>query len=477
MLSERVATRYRCAQLAKTAGSDLWASVVAALTQAASEASALKGAEPDTEEGKRTLLNMVLLGTGKPLASLAENPTFVKWVTLGFPSGQGAATLEQLTALYENAREEAKAVRNGDPVFEFRQAVTAFERVVNDLLAELAPERLTYQGFTVTNYDHMSDAVVRGLLEGVDYVVALFKRRGLEKLLHSGVTEIHLDIENYISDKPSTLGHYRPSQRAIHMYPNGLRIANTPRMLSKWVNEIFLHEFGHYIHLAYLPKEAMEAWNATWDDFKVKCEVFTQATTNISVEERALFWSLLQKNGYQPSKVAPKLKPFLRLKFGAWLRQYYSGPLITAGQFKLTEKGKNFFALFVDPEKYMLEERGYYVDEPGYAKEYQKLERTRLTDIGLVSPSTFPIPNETVEEIKKANPELKAEVSAELDKLQPVSTYGRTDEMEDFAEAFVAFVGAPEKLTHMAKFRMQRALSLAGLYGKEVMKLAQHPEQ
>jgi hypothetical protein len=64
-------------------------------------------------------------------------------------------------------------------------------------------------------------------------------------------------------------------------------------------------------------------------------------------------------------------------------------------------------------------------------------------------------------------------VEEALEKLQIVSDYGKTNEKEDFAETFVAFVGAPEKLTDTSKFRMQRALSLSGLYGKPVMRLGE----
>jgi hypothetical protein len=60
----------------------------------------------------------------------------------------------------------------------------------------------------------------------------------------------------------------------------------------------------------------------------------------------------------------------------------------------------------------------------------------------------------------------------QLDPLELVSEYGYTDQYEDFADTFVVFMAAPEKLSETAKFRMQRALSLSGLYGKPVMRLA-----
>jgi hypothetical protein len=60
-----------------------------------------------------------------------------------------------------------------------------------------------------------------------------------------------------------------------------------------------------------------------------------------------------------------------------------------------------------------------------------------------------------------------------LEALEIPTDYGRTDKYEDFAETFMLFVASPEKLSPTAKFRMQRALSLSGLYGKPVMRLAE----
>jgi hypothetical protein len=50
-----------------------------------------------------------------------------------------------------------------------------------------------------------------------------------------------------------------------------------------------------------------------------------------------------------------------------------------------------------------------------------------------------------------------------LDPLEIVTDYGKQDKFEDFAETFMLFMVAPEKLTPTTKFRMQRALSLSGL--------------
>ncbi len=47
--------------------------------------------------------------------------------------------------------------------------------------------------------------------------------------------------------------------------------------------------------------------------------------------------------------------------------------------------------------------------------------------------------------------------------------YGKKNELEDFAESFVAYMVNPGALSQNAKFRMQRALSLSGLHGKRIM--------
>ena len=60
-----------------------------------------------------------------------------------------------------------------------------------------------------------------------------------------------------------------------------------------------------------------------------------------------------------------------------------------------------------------------------------------------------------------------------LKDLELVTEYGKVDKYEDFAETFLVFMATPEKLTPTAKYRMQRALSLSGLYGKPVMRLAE----
>jgi hypothetical protein len=60
-------------------------------------------------------------------------------------------------------------------------------------------------------------------------------------------------------------------------------------------------------------------------------------------------------------------------------------------------------------------------------------------------------------------------------KLAPLdipTDYGKRNTREDFAETFMLFIIAPNKLSPMATYRMKQALSLSGLYGKPIMRIA-----
>jgi hypothetical protein len=58
-----------------------------------------------------------------------------------------------------------------------------------------------------------------------------------------------------------------------------------------------------------------------------------------------------------------------------------------------------------------------------------------------------------------------------IDALEVPTDFARTNKYEDFAESFVAFMAAPQKLSKNAMFRMQQALSISGLYGRPIVRL------
>lgn len=205
-----------------------------------------------------------------------------------------------------------------------------------------APGRFIYSGFEISNPERVSDRLCRQVLDGLDFLRAVFKKRGVVKLIDRDIERVVLTL-----DIGGGIAHFNSGTRELVVSVPGILKGHAARILGGvgFVGETLLHEFGHYVHRVYIKGEAEAAWNAPWEGV--------------------------------PSLANPRVVQL--------------------------------------PE----------------GKRKQK-----------------------------------------LDPLEIVTEYGKTDQYEDFAETFVVFMAAPEKLTPTAKFRMQRALSLSGLYGKPVMRLA-----
>lgn len=223
---------------------------------------------------------------------------------------------------------------------ELLRDLDAYQDAIQNVLDATAPVYFQYQGFKVENIEHLGEKQCFKLLEGVDFLVALFKRRGVSPLLKDGLHEIRLVFEIEDGDgvtMKGVHGGYRARTKTI-LLPVIMLGGRKGRFPLDWVNEVFLHEFAHYVQYSVLSTEASNLWDSAWSNVKSK--------TDKSERDQA------------------------------------------------------------------------------------------LTD------------------------------------LEIVSDYGKTNEREDFAETFVAFMAAPEKLTPTAKFRMQQALSLSGFYNKPVMRLS-----
>lgn len=208
------------------------------------------------------------------------------------------------------------------------EGLFAFRDQLRPLVKLIAPARFTYSGFDVFNSERLSDRMCRKTLDGVDFMVSLFKKRGVSDLLREGVTGIRLLPSDPIN---SSGGSYNPDSKLITL--DTPKEGGSRKTFVDWMHHAFLHEFGHHVHTNVLPPEAVAAWDSPWDS----------------------------------------------------------------------------------PE----------------------------------DPTDLP---------------------------KSVSQYGKKNKFEDFAETFVAFMAAPERLTSEADFRMKRTLSLSGLYGKPVIRLAREKE-
>jgi len=354
------------------------------------------------------------------------------------------------------------------PLSKFKEAVKLYADSIQDALDKAAPARFTYSGFPVWNNYRMGDAKCRKLLEGVDYLVALFKKRGLSHLFDESVSRIELVPD--LSD--NTLGLYFSQSRHIVLSYSMFKQSGPGRFM-EWVREVLLHEFGHHLHLSILPKEARKVWDSGWDEVKSKKEALELAFRTITRDERVRYYNALKQTSWDVARAAKKLSAVDRVKFGVWLRSPMTGdPLITDKQFRLTKQGQSIALYMTDPELFLKREYQLVPEDAEYERQNQTVAKRIADKLGLSYSGTYGIPIAIVEEMVKADPTMSKAVDEALEKLEIVSPYGKTNEKEDFAETFVAFVDAPEKLTPTAKFRMQRALAISGLYGKPVMKLA-----
>lgn len=253
-------------------------------------------------------------------------------------SGRPAEALKQADqALYRLSKDKAASADDLGP------AIEAYKAAVQAALNSTAPASFTYQGFKIQNELHFSEALCLQSLEGLDYLKALFKKRGVPKILDQGISHVSLVYDM------GAVAYLHSGTRELVISVSEIIKAQPSRIISdtSFGNETILHEFGHFVHLNYIKGEAREAWNSPWEGIE-----------------------------------------------------------------------------------------------------------------NLADPKNRHLPEDS-----------KTKRDERLAPLDIVTEYGKVNQNEDFAETFVAFMAAPEKLTPVSKFRMQRALSLSGLYGKAVMPL------
>ena len=360
----------------------------------------------------------------------------------------------------------------GVPLTRWVHNLTAFLDVyvdqINDVLRQAGPRRFQYQGIRIENPDRLPDLTIRKLMSGVAYVVALFKRRGVVPLLKETVHTI--TIRNR-SKGERAHGWYLKGSKAIELISEAAYAANG-KMMKRWVNEIFLHEVGHHVHLTLLHPVARKAWDAGWAPVQQARVEQPDADNvqNVSFDERKRFWALLVQS--KGDLRAIRLKGLARIKFHAWLMHPMMGdPFVTNKQLRWTrERGRRLHLLLSDPERYMDTERGISPEDGDkYAKRLERALRQSKDTLGATEGySGFNHPRLPDSAVSKYIVDSEA---LALDALQMPTEYARTNEMEDFAETFVAYMAAPERLSSVSKFRMQKALSLSGLYGKPIMRV------
>jgi len=331
---------------------------------------------------------------------------------------------------------------------------------VGAAIAEITAARLTYQGFKIENHDRMPHDKLKLAFDKIDWLVAFFKQQGMLKLLQETLTKISLSMR----DHETASAHYHAQSKHIEMHRGGL-VDRGGRLWKDWVQEVFIHEIGHHIHY-YLHPEAWAIWEAPWKEIEKK----ERTRSVLTGQERERFWKLMEANRWHPSTVAKRLKGLDRVKFTQWLRRPLIGEsLITPKTFRPSKWGKSVFEMLRDPVKY---KRLRYPDDSieDVEREAADTVRRRRRSLGLddFASEEISLSRDILEELKAADPSVEEAIEA----LEIPSNYGKTNLQEDFAETFILFVTNPSRLSATAKFRMQQALAISGLYGKAVGRFA-----
>lgn len=373
-----------------------------------------------------------------------------------FPHTKGSIAVGWLVANHFNTGSKAYETLNHEPIIRiiragaqgpfaglvkpFREAVDAYEAAWNALLKQAAPSSFNFEGFRVLNPFHLTHRMCGRLLGGVQKVISLFKQRDLEDLLHDQLRVIEIDDELTSGGRGAT-GLYHPDKKKIDISPEILEFTDGKGKLSGLpvAAELFIHEFGHHVHLTLLHPEARALWDGAWDEFREKKAVPPKEVARLIGQLKEWDWDL---HGLLRS-----LNLDSRKKLELILRNPKAGDsLLEEDSLRLSPRGLSYFNT---------------MDDPDVPEQRKNTSLAAVFGIGKSDPLLIPNLDQNKSPIGPA--------------LGIPSDYGATDEMEDFAETFVLFVTKPNLLSPTALFRMKQTLAISGLYGKQIMRVGYQP--
>jgi len=356
--------------------------------------------------------------------------------------------------------------RIADDAKDFLAQLDAYAKEMNRLLKKAMPAHFNYKNVNIRNPNRFAEGLVHTMVQGVDYLITLFKGRGLLPILEEGITAINLEYQSPHASRVSA--HYDQEERSITVFTGVYESSDG----KSWVRDVFLHEFGHHIHMTYIDENARRFWDSWWDTVE-EAKRIEQLEAPITLRERQGFYKFLIEKDFNLHYVSiahPNHYGLMeKARFFSWLA-YPSKPL----QYKLlipygiTERDSMFNVTPLGEEilhtlKRVHESKSDDEEEIALAEDYKKL-------LGLTTGSPDMPVDEGISDqfLDDTSPDAKAVAALGIP-----TDYGSTDKLEDFAETFVYFVLHPRKLSSMAQYRLKRTLSLSGLYGKPVMTFAQ----
>lgn len=124
----------------------------------------------------------------------------------------------------------------------------------------------TYNKFKVVA-NELSEVVIEALLEPIDIFQHIFKRRGVEVLLHEALDKVYLcpdeegDIEG---DWGTPYARYLKGKKIVILYDSILDSSCDISEI-KGIVYGFIHEVGHWLHWDFITPEAHDYWNKSWE--------------------------------------------------------------------------------------------------------------------------------------------------------------------------------------------------------------------
>ena len=376
-----------------------------------------------------------------------------------------------------------------------------------------APEKFTWKGLTVNNPIAVSEGVTKRALDALNEGMELLKRRGLEDALYASLKSINFvregsKFKGQATGKDYTsAGYYTEAAKTITLVISQVDADQNSRQIKRWFTEIFLHELGHHIHMSYITREAKEFWDSGWD-FVNEAKRRVAEQTVVDLKDIAAYSKGLGTLKWDFQAYGRKLKGFDRAKYLVWL--FTSGISTTVTQVRLTKYGLyvQYFSRdhannFMYDDTEALEEalavyrdRGYPLLRglPDYVQDYMRdgggpldsefreaVSDYMLKELGqegftiwtrFISKLPLKIPVEIMDDLVKVDSGIHEAVQDAIEALGIPSDYGKENFLEDFAETFVLFVAAPDRLSSVARWRMGRTLGISEAGGKKVLRLS-----
>jgi hypothetical protein len=359
----------------------------------------------------------------------------------------------------------------------------SFLEALHRYFDQAVPERFEYVGVKVWNPDRLARPLADAILENLEGLREVLQANGLEGLWGSEVKEVLIRL-NRPADKTrpgftSWAFYEKHKQRMVltHLIATG---DGKGRYSGDRGFDAVVHEFGHHIHMSYLPEEAVAFWDAPWKEL-ARAKELTEARY-VTFEDREYFYKTLRETGWLLPRALEKVQFDSDVKvpkFLLWLRTpsrqaiSQGWHLIESSQDPtLTPLGEDTFTFLRHPEEVTREELPELDRLELHQAAKTRLENTR--ELMGLSPedreTNYPLlpADDELTEILRGWPSYEVMVDA----LGLPSDYAERNKLEGWAETWAAYLLNPAKLSKAARYRLLRTLELAGIFPKAVSRVA-----